>query len=142
MATVLNRTSQEVTTRLPEQLLEELSRRKLSQIMRRQTWPDHERAEYSAFEQALVNATLSREAYADRLAQVHLIYAALEDRAEEMRSDPVAGPVIFPELHRKDAVEADLRFYLGSDWRAKTEILPVTLAYAKRIRGATPAQFV
>ena len=141
MSTVMEKVEESIK-RMPEGLLDELSQQKLSKVMRRQTWPDHERAEHSVFEVALVRGTVPRDAYADLLAQVWHIYDALEARAEELKDDPLAGGVIFPELHRKEAIEADLEFYAGSDWAEKYPIMPVTEEYRDRIRSATPSQYV
>ena len=141
MSTVMEKVEESIK-RMPEGLLDELSQKQLSKVMRRQTWPDHERAEHSVFEVALVQGTVPREAYAELLFQVLPIYEALEDRAEDLKDDPVAGPVIFPELNRKEAIQADLEFYAGPDSSEKFELLPVTEEYRDRIRSATPAQYV
>lgn len=141
MSKVLGR-AEENRKRIPPEIVMELEKKRLSQVMRRQTWPDHERAEYSDFEQALVNATVSREGYRELLAQSWYIYCALEERIEELSADPVAGPVLFPELPRKDCIERDLGFYYGPDWRDQVAPLPLTQEYVERIRNSTPAQFV
>lgn len=141
MSAVLAR-ARETAEKIPPQALEDLETRPVSKIMRRQTWPDHERAEHSPFEQALVRGTVTEAAYADMLTQVWHVYDALEARMDELRDDPVAGTVLFGELPRRDAVEADLVHYAGPDWRATADILPVTREYAERIRTATPVQYV
>lgn len=141
MSAILGRV-EESKKRIPAKVLEELGRRKLSQLLRRESWPDHERAEHSPFEVALVMGTVTREAYKDLLANVYPVYCALEERAEELRSDPIGGEVYFPELNRKQALEQDLTFYWGPDWPAEITHLPVTAEYVQRILDADPVQFV
>lgn len=141
MSTVLDRAEQ-TRQKIGPGVLDQLESKPLSRVLRRETWSDHERAQYSDFEVALVRGTISREAYRDLLAQVYFVYEALENRNEELRNDPIAGPVILDELNRKEAVESDLVFFWGPDWRDKIDLLPVTKEYVERIRNATPAQFV
>lgn len=139
--TVLERVEQNRKKINPEALAD-LETKKLSKVLRRETWGDHERAQYSDFEVALVKGTISREAYRDLLGQMYFVYGALEDRAEELTGDPIAGPVLKPELHRKEAIEADLAFYYGHDWRDQIQALAVTEEYVSRIRNSTAPRFV
>lgn len=50
----------------------------------------------------------------------------------------------FPELHRVPALERDLAFLLGPDWRDTITPLPTTRAYTDRIRWTVnwPAGFI
>jgi heme oxygenase len=127
--------------RIAPKLREELSKKPLSRLLRRESWPDHERAQYSPFEMALAEGTISSAAYRDLLAQVLPVYIALEERGEELRDDPIGGSVFFPEVLRTKAVEADLDYYWPT-WRAEAQMLPVTQEYVARVRQAPPIQFV
>jgi heme oxygenase (biliverdin-producing, ferredoxin) len=51
-----------------------------------------------------------------------------------MRLDPVASRFISDKLTRLPALEADLEFLIGPDWRASIAPLPTTQAYVSRIR--------
>ena len=64
---------------------------------------------------------------------------ALEGAGERMRQDPVASVFITDKLTRLPALEADLEFLLGADWRERIVALPTTQRYVDRIRqvGAT-----
>lgn len=138
--TILERVEQN-KSRIAPKLREELERKPLSRMLRRDTWPDHERAQYSPFEMALAGGTISSAAYRDLLAQVLPVYVALEKRGEELRDDPIAGRVYFPEVLRTKNVEADLDFYWPT-WRAEVQFLPVTEEYIARVREAAPIRFV
>lgn len=141
MSAVLDRV-EEIKNKIPEDVKNELANGPLSRVMRRNTWPDHARAEYSDFEQALVKGTLSKEGYGALLVQILPVYEALEARAEQLRDDPVAGPVIIDELNRTTAIRNDLDFYFGGPEWKDAEILDVTKEYIDRILNATPVQFV
>jgi len=62
-----------------------------------------------------------------------------------MKADPIAAGFISDRLTRLPALEADLEFLLGPDWRERIEPLPTTQRYVDRINqvGATwPGGFV
>jgi heme oxygenase (biliverdin-producing, ferredoxin) len=140
MSEVLKRAGT-IAARMAPKLREELEKKPLSRLLRRESWPDHERAQYHPFEVALAEGTIPREAYADLLAQVREVYIALEQRGAELKDDPIAGKVWFPEVLRLSNVEADLDFYWPK-WREESNLLPVTVEYAERVRTAEPIHFV
>jgi heme oxygenase len=141
MSTVLDRVTHR-KGKIYQQAITDLATKNLSEVLRSGTWPDHERARHSDFEMSLVNGTVPEDAYRDFMGQTYFIYCALEDRAQELKDDPIAGRVIFPELNRRGAIEEDLAYYYGPDWREQIDQLPVTEEYAERIRDATPRSFV
>lgn len=117
----------------------DLESKPLSAVLRASTWRSHTRAEYSDFEQALVQGVLPREAYAELMAQSYFIYAALERACRQMADHPVAGLMCFEELYRTEAIEADLAFYYGPQWRDIVSPLPLTQEYCDRIASASAA---
>src|SRR5918999_1186349 len=141
MSAVLDRVNEKMQEIAPK-IDEELANRPFSRVLRRETWSDHGRAEHSDFEMALVQGTVPVEAYRELLGQVWHVYKALEDKAEELKDDPVASKVIFPALNRADAIEKDLVHYYGPDWRDQVKLLPVTEEYVERVKNSTPGQFV
>jgi heme oxygenase len=140
MSEILDRV-EENKNRIAPKLRVELEAKPLSKLLRRESWPDHERAQYSPFEMALAEGTISSAAYRDLLAQVLPVYIALEERGEELKDDPIGGQVYLSEVLRTKAVEADLDFYWPT-WRAEAQMLPVTQEYVARVRTATPIKFV
>jgi len=119
---------------IPASLDTDLAAKPLATALREATWGSHERAEYSPFELALAGGRLKIEAYRDLLAQSWYVYKALEEVADQIAGDPIAGQIIFPELTRLPAVEADLVFYYGEDWEKQVDVLAVTEEYTDRIR--------
>src|SRR5690606_33504962 len=105
----------------------------------------HSGSESSGFMADLLKGDGTRDDYIALVEQHYFIYEALEYAAERMRSDPVASVFISDKLTRLPALEADLEFLIGEDWRARITPLSTTQRYVERIRrvGATwPGGFV
>ncbi|MDH2393207.1 biliverdin-producing heme oxygenase [Streptomyces sp. HNM0663] len=117
----------------------------------------HTEAETSTFMSDLLGGRLGVDAYTRYTEQLWFVYRALEEAAEALRDDPVAGPFIQPELMRTAELERDLAHLYGGagghpdgdadtdnghgngngngngDWRTGLTPLPATAAYAARI---------
>jgi heme oxygenase len=116
-----------------------------SEALRERTRGVHQESEGAVFMQDLMSGKGCRDDYIALLAQHYFIYQALEQAAEWMADDPVAALFISPKLTRLPAIEADLEFLLGADWRDLIAPLPSTVRYTARIRevGATwPGGFI
>lgn len=113
-----------------------------SDELRNATGRSHGDAQHSTFMTALFRGELEPARYANLVAQYFYIYGAIEERAHALANDPVAGAFIDARLNRIDAIEADLRHFLGLGWRSEIKPLVVTLEYVTRILDATPEQFV
>ncbi|MEV3874561.1 biliverdin-producing heme oxygenase [Streptomyces sp. NPDC049906] len=104
-----------------------------SALIRTASQDAHTEAETTTFMGDLLGGRLGVEAYARYTEQLWFVYRALEDGAEALRNDPVAGPFVQPELMRLAALEQDLAHLRGADWRTGVAPLPATAAYAERI---------
>ncbi|MEU7553880.1 biliverdin-producing heme oxygenase [Streptomyces sp. NPDC044571] len=93
----------------------------------------HTEAEASTFMSDLLGGRLGVAAYARYTEQLWFVYRALEDGADSLRDDPVAGPFIRPELMRLAEIERDLAHLRGPGWRQGLTALPATGAYAARV---------
>lgn len=116
-----------------------------SQELRERTRAVHEESEGALFMDNLMSGKGSREDYIHLLTQHYYIYQALEEVAAQVSDDPVCALFITPKLTRLPAIEADLEFLLGAQWRENIHPLPSTLRYTARIRevGATwPGGFI
>lgn len=94
----------------------------------------HKEAERRPFMVTFFKTKLPRDAYAAWLGRQWFIYSALEEVDSHLRTDPVVGRMYSPELHRKDALETDLTYWLGVEWRSEVSESPSAKAYAERIR--------
>ncbi|MGH4027894.1 heme oxygenase (biliverdin-producing) [Actinomycetota bacterium Odt1-20B] len=104
-----------------------------STLIRTASHEQHTEAETSTFMSDLLGGRLGVDAYARYTEQLWFVYRALEDGADALRDDPVAGPFIRPELLRVTELERDLAHLRGPHWRAHLTPLPATAAYAARV---------
>ncbi|MCR2828502.1 biliverdin-producing heme oxygenase [Microbacterium sp. zg.Y909] len=110
-----------------------------STALRERSTGAHSGSESAGFMADLIKGDGTREDYIALVAQHWFIYEALEAATERMKADPVASVFISDRLTRLPALEADLEFLLGADWRTQIQPLPTTQRYVERIRavGAT-----
>ncbi|GAA0802159.1 biliverdin-producing heme oxygenase [Spirilliplanes yamanashiensis] len=101
--------------------------------LRAATAAAHRTAERGAYLDALLGGRLDRAGYAALVAQHWYVYRALEAAADDMRADPVAALFADERLTRLPALEADLAYLLGPDWRDAVRPGPATAAYAERL---------
>ncbi|MGX2997588.1 biliverdin-producing heme oxygenase [Streptomyces sp. JNUCC 64] len=116
-----------------------------STLIRTASQDAHTEAETSSFMGDLLGGRLGVDAYARYTEQLWFVYRALEEGAEALRDDPVAGPFVQPELMRRAALERDLAHLRGPSWREDLVPLPATAAYADRITACVrewPAGYV
>ncbi|SMD26845.1 biliverdin-producing heme oxygenase [Kibdelosporangium aridum] len=108
-----------------------------SETLRAATMPAHEQANHSPYISALLGGELSVDAFGQLASQLYFVYSALEDTAEAMRDDPIAGKFVFSELNRRDALREDMAYYFGPAWESVVEPLPATTEYCARIRSVS-----
>ena len=104
-----------------------------SQALRERTWTSHSESEGASFMGDLMSGKGTRDDYIALVAQHFFIYEAIEAAAEQFAGDPTAAPFITPQLTRLPAIEDDLEFLIGPDWRAQIVPLPTTARYAARV---------
>ncbi|MEV8252698.1 biliverdin-producing heme oxygenase [Rhodoglobus sp. NPDC076762] len=105
-----------------------------SQALRERTWSSHGDSEGADFMKDLMTGKGTRDDYIALVAQHYFIYEAIEAAAEQFSTDPEAAPFITSQLTRLPAIEADLEFLIGANWRAQITALPTAAAYAARVR--------
>ncbi|WP_016693096.1 heme oxygenase (biliverdin-producing) [Rhodococcus rhodochrous] len=101
--------------------------------IRLETQQAHSDTENSVFVSELLGGKLSTEAHAALIGQTWFVYDSLERIGRGYSDDPIAGPFLSDELLRSAALEADLDFLVGSDWRDRIAPLPATVAYVDRL---------
>jgi len=105
-----------------------------SAALRERSSGSHSRSEHAGFMADLLKGEGSRDDYINLVAQHYFIYEALEAAGDLMRNDDVASVFITDKLTRLPALEADLAFLIGDDWREKITPLTTTQRYVERIR--------
>ncbi|MFI0349096.1 heme oxygenase (biliverdin-producing) [Actinomadura sp. 9N407] len=109
-------------------------REPLSRLLYQGTTAAHQAAEQTPYMLAMFQGRLTREAYSRWLVRFHFVYSALEATSEALRDDPAVGRLRLPELDRTEAIERDLAYFHGRDWRAELSPSPGTDAYVARLR--------
>ena len=104
-----------------------------STALRERSRSAHSGSEHAGFMADLMQGRGTRDDYVALVAQHWFIYEALEVAAERMKDDPIAALFISEKLTRLPALEADLAFLIGDDWRERIEPLPTTERYVARI---------
>ena len=104
-----------------------------SQALRERTRSGHSASEGASFMDDLMTGAGSRDDYIALVAQHFFIYEALESAAASLADNAEAATFITPQLTRLPALEADLAFLIGADWRAAIVPLPTTARYVARI---------
>ena len=104
-----------------------------SQALRERTWTNHGDSEGADFMKDLMTGKGTREDYIALVAQHYFIYEAIESAAEKLAGNAEAAAFITPKLTRRPALEADLAFLIGPDWREQITPLPTTARYVARI---------
>ncbi len=105
----------------------------LTEALRDRARPRAEAHDADEFMTALVTGRGCRDDYVALVAQHYFIYRAIEQAPERMAADPVAARFISPRLTRLPAIEADLDYLVGHDWREVVRPLASTAAYVERI---------
>lgn len=108
-----------------------------SQALRERTWTPHGDTESETFMTALMKGTAEREDYVALVVEHFFMYEALEEAAEQLRDDAVAGTFVTDSLTRLPRIRRDLDFLLGEGWEASASPLPSTREYVDRIREAS-----
>jgi heme oxygenase len=101
--------------------------------LRSATWPHHQRAESTAYLDALVHGRVDQRGYAAMVAQHYFAYVTLEEAGRAMRGDPVAGPFVTPELERAPSLVDDLTALLGPTWAEVITPNAATVRYCDRM---------
>ena len=116
-----------------------------SAALRERSSGAHSNSEHAGFMADLIKGDGTRDDYVALVVQHWFIYDALERAGERMRLDPVASTFLSDKLRRIPAIEADLEFLIGADWRDQIMALPTTRRYVDRIEKVSatwPGGFV
>jgi len=107
----------------------------LATRLREGTQHSHTAAENTAFMKCFLKGIVEREPFRKLLANLYLVYSALETELENHRDHPAIGAIIFPELNRAANLERDLAFYYGDNWREQIVPLPAGTVYVDRLHA-------
>jgi heme oxygenase len=105
----------------------------LANRLREGTKQSHTAAENTAYMKCFLKGIVEKEPFRKLLANLYLVYSALETELQRHQTHPVVGPMYFAELNRTSNLERDLAFYYGDNWREQIAPLPAGQVYVDRI---------
>nr|XP_040042355.1 heme oxygenase-like [Gasterosteus aculeatus aculeatus] len=117
------------------QTAEEMTDRDLSEQIKRVTKESHIRAENTELMLSFQKGQVTLPQFKLLLCSLYEVYKALEEEMDRNCHHPSVAPIYFPaELARLEAVEKDLAYFYGPDWREKVVVPAATKRYCHRLR--------
>jgi heme oxygenase (biliverdin-producing, ferredoxin) len=105
----------------------------LASQLREGTKKAHTMAENTGFVSCFLKGVVDKASYRTLVADLWYVYSAMEEEIGKLTDHPVVGPIAFPQLNRREALEKDLAYYFGGDWRKQIQATPGAQAYVARL---------
>ncbi|MFH7026113.1 MAG: heme oxygenase (biliverdin-producing) [Heteroscytonema crispum UTEX LB 1556] len=102
--------------------------------LRSGTQQAHTAAENVGFTKCFLKGVIDKNSFAKFLSNLYYVYSELETAIQCHPDHPLVSAIYFPELDRQAALEKDMAFYYGNDWKQKIAPSPATQNYITRIR--------
>jgi len=97
------------------------------------TRKSHSVAESTQFVTGFFKGLGDTKSFSELVTSLYFVYEAMEDEFESLRDDHVRA-MDFPELRRLPALEDDMAYFHGPNWRNSISPSPATIQYCNRIR--------
>lgn len=105
----------------------------LAQKLREGTKKSHTMAENTGFVACFLKGTVEKTSYRKLVSNLYFVYSAMEEEMARHQGHPILSQIYFPELNRKEALERDLVYYYGPNWRSEVTPSDAAQAYVDRI---------
>ncbi|MDM7958566.1 MAG: biliverdin-producing heme oxygenase [Synechococcus sp. WH 8007] len=105
----------------------------LAAQLREGTKKSHTMAENTGFVSCFLKGVVDKASYRKLVADLYFVYGAMEDEFASLKDNPVLAPIAFEQLNRREALEKDLAYYFGSDWKQNIQPSPSARVYVDRI---------
>jgi heme oxygenase len=105
----------------------------LASQLREGTKKSHTMAENTGFVSCFLKGVVDKASYRTLVADLWYVYSAMEEEVGRLTGHPVVGPIAFQQLNRREALEKDLAYYFGADWRQHVQATPAAQEYVQRI---------
>ena len=112
----------------------------LATQLREGTKKSHTMAENVGFVKCFLKGVVEKNSYRKLVTNLYFVYSAMEEEMEKLGQHPIISQIYFPQLNRQQALEQDLYFYYGPNWRNEIEISEAGQAYVQRIREVAASQ--
>lgn len=106
----------------------------LATKLREGTKKSHSMAENTGFVACFLKGTVEKNSYRKLVSNLYFVYSAMEEEMARHQHDPIISQIYFPELNRKEALEQDLSYYYGANWRQEVAPSDAAKSYIGRIR--------
>ncbi len=106
----------------------------LATKLREGTKKSHSMAENTGFVACFLKGTVEKNSYRKLVSNLYFVYSAMEEEMARHQHDPIVSQIYFPELNRKEALEQDLAYYYGANWRQEVAPSDAAKSYIGRIR--------
>ncbi|XP_069510484.1 heme oxygenase 1 [Ambystoma mexicanum] len=118
----------------PQSALSDGAPGELSEALKEATKEVHQQAEDTEFMRNFQKGQVSLNEFKLVMSSLYFVYEALEEEIERNKDHPGYAPVYFPtELHRKAALELDMAYFYGSQWRNVISCPKATRMYVARL---------
>ncbi|MCA1993997.1 MAG: biliverdin-producing heme oxygenase, partial [Coleofasciculus sp. S288] len=101
----------------------------LASKLREGTKKAHTMAENVGFVKCFLKGVVEKNSYRKLVSNLYFVYSAMEEEMERQREHPIVSKIYFKQLNRKKALEQDLGFYYGANWREQVAPSPAAQAY-------------
>jgi heme oxygenase len=106
----------------------------LATKLREGTKKSHTMAENTGFIACFLKGTVEKNSYRKLVSNLYFVYSAMEEAMEQHQNHPIVSQIYFPELNRKAALEQDLTYYYGNNWREQIAPSAAAQAYVAHIQ--------
>ena len=116
-----------------------------SKRMKAGTSESHKAAENVQFVRKFIQGEIDPLLYKQLIADLYHVYNAMELLLAKYSSHPLVRPIYFPsELNRTEALEEDMLYWFGENWRKSEQMKPTpcTQEYLDRLYKCTPGGLV
>ena len=103
------------------------------------TRKSHSVAENTAFVTGFFRGIATKAAFSQLVCSLYFVYEAMEKSFEETK-DPGVKALDYSSLRRMPALEEDMAYYFGTEWRSTVRPSPATQEYASRVRKIAGTQ--
>ena len=96
------------------------------------TRKSHSVAENTAFVTGFFRGIATKAAFSQLVAALYFVYEAMESSFDASTDESVRA-LDFPQLRRRAALELDMEYYFGADWRQTVQPTAATKAYVAQV---------
>ena len=106
----------------------------LAAQLREGTKKSHTMAENTGFVSCFLKGVVDKASYRKLVADLYFVHGDGGGN-RQARDHPVVAPIGMKELNRREALEQDLAYYFGANWRDQIQASPSAAVYVDRIHA-------